>query len=151
MLTRTSIVQRINIDSLSSSSITQVGDSTNVILLTRALAVRREYPLFFGREGNFDDYVIFREDIPVSPIEPIAMNVRNEVPTIRVNCIDIIGVGFSSLIHIGSTCNVYAESRIKHIRQLLGEDSTENPFLDNDDNTPAINSSITATQEGGDR
>ncbi|MBM7702637.1 spore germination protein GerPE [Metabacillus iocasae] len=151
MLTRTSFVNNITIDSLSSSSITQVGDSTNLILLTRALAVRREYPLFYGREGNFDDYAVFKEDIPVLPITPIAITTYNEVPAIRVNYIDIIGVGFSSVVHIGSTCNVYAESRIKHIRQLLGNNSSENPLLkkeEDKDTTPVINSSLANTGEG---
>ncbi|TYR79562.1 spore germination protein GerPE [Priestia megaterium] len=121
MLSRTSHVQYIEINSLLSCSLCQIGDSTHMSLLTRALAVKREYPLFYGREGDFDDYVIFSEPIPQAAMEPINMRVTNEIPMIHVNRIDVTGCSFSSVVHVGSTCVVYAESRVKHIRQLQGD------------------------------
>ena len=125
MLSRTSSVNYIEINSLSASSFCQIGDSTEIHLLNKALADRRQYPFFYGREGNFDDYAIFSEPIPHGDYEPIPVQTWNEIPLIRVNRIDIKGCSFSSVIHIGSTCNVYAEARIKHIRELLNDEPSK--------------------------
>ncbi len=46
MLSRTSSVNYIEINSLSASSFCQIGDSTEIHLLNKALADRRQYPFF---------------------------------------------------------------------------------------------------------
>ncbi|WP_350019808.1 spore germination protein GerPE [Priestia flexa] len=123
MLSRMSQVDHLTINSVSSSSVCQIGDSTQIVLKTRALAIKREFPFFYGREGNFDDYDVFNEPIPQPLIEAVNMQVTNLAPIIKVNRINIKGCSFSSIIHIGSTCTLDAESRIKHIRQLDGIES----------------------------
>lgn len=123
MLSRMSQVDYLTINSVSASSLCQVGDSTHMVLRTRALAVKREFPFFYGNEGSFDDYNVFSEPIPQPTIETINMQVNNVTPFIKVNRIDIKGCSFSSVIHIGSTCTLDAEARIKHIRQLDGIES----------------------------
>ncbi|WML49624.1 spore germination protein GerPE [Neobacillus sp. PS3-34] len=80
--------------------------------------------MFFGNEGSFD-YPVFTEPIPLPPItEPFRMYRQNINPVIRVSSIDLIGATAASVIHIGSTCHVQLEARIKHIRQL-GEEGKQ--------------------------
>jgi spore germination protein PE len=123
MLSRISQVQKINITSLSNSSIFQIGDSQCVNAISRALAVQREAEIFFGHEGDFSQYPIFSESIPLPPIkEDFSFQKTDIVPRIKVSHIRITGLSSASIAHIGNSDCVYMESRVKHIRQLLDED-----------------------------
>jgi spore germination protein PE len=123
MLSRISQVQKIRITSLSNSSITQIGDSRYVSAISRALAVQREAEIFFGNEGDFSQYPIFSESIPLPPIEEeFSFQKIDFVPCIKVSHIRINGVASASIAHIGNSESVYMESRVKHIRHLLDED-----------------------------
>jgi spore germination protein PE len=120
MLSRFSKVNHIKINSVSISSVTQIGDSRMINGFSRALAVQREAEIFLENEGNFSNYPVFSEPIPLPPIdEPLDYQRINLVPCIRVSNIDITGVSTSSVVHIGSSDHVYMEARIKHIRQLF--------------------------------
>jgi spore germination protein PE len=122
MLSRVSQVQKIYITSLSNSSITQIGDSNCINAFSRALAVQREAEIFFGNEGDFSQYPIFRETIPLPPLEDeISFQKIDLAPCIKVSHIKINGLASASIFHIGNSENVYMESRVKHIRQLLDE------------------------------
>ncbi|UZW66457.1 spore germination protein GerPE [Priestia flexa] len=121
MLSRISQVNHLTLNSLLSSSLCQIGDSTHIVLKTRVLAIKREYPLFYGREGDFNSYDVFNEPIPQPINEFINMQVNNTAPLIKVDRVTIRGCSFSSVIHVGSTCTIDAEARIKHIRQLEGD------------------------------
>lgn len=119
MLSRSSSVDCLNIKTVSFSSVIQLGDSTHLNGLSRILAVQREYDIFFGWEGNFQDYSIFSEPIPLPPIrENIVIHRRNLNPIIKVGRIDIIGVAAASTVQIGNSKTVCLESRVKHIRHL---------------------------------
>lgn len=121
MLSRLSSVQSLRTEILSFSSVMQIGDSTFVNAFSRALAVQRQDEIFLGNEGSFD-YPVFTEPIPLPPItEAVRMHRQNVNPVIRVSSIDLIGATAASVIHIGSTCHVQLEARIKHIRQLRDE------------------------------
>jgi len=121
MLQRTASVKNIEIDSLAIASVFQIGDSNLIQGFSRAIAVQREAELFFENEGNFADFPIFSEPIPLTPItENINMSRQNINPFIKVGNIDIIGVSSSSIVHLGNTNHVSLETRVKHIRQLLG-------------------------------
>jgi spore germination protein PE len=123
MLSRISQVQNINITSLSNSSITQIGDSKYVNALSRALAVQREAEIFFSYEGDFSQYPIFSESIPLPPLEEeFHFQKVDLAPCIKVSHIKINGIASASIVHIGNTECVYMESRVKHIRHLLDED-----------------------------
>jgi spore germination protein PE len=115
-----SCVHALDIISIVESSICQIGDSSHLEAEVKVLAVQREYPLFFGQEGNFQDYLTFTEEIPVAPLEFVNMNTIHESPAIKVNRINITGISSSSLAHIGSTETFSAESRVLNIRQLSG-------------------------------
>lgn len=122
MLQRTASVKNIEIDSLAIASVFQIGDSNLIQGYSRAIAVQREKELFFGNEGNFADFPIFSEPIPLTPIsENINMSRQNFNPFLKVGKIDIIGVSSSSIIHLGNTNHVSLETRVKHIRQLLAK------------------------------
>ncbi|MFS0634596.1 spore germination protein GerPE [Mesobacillus foraminis] len=120
MLQRTASINHIKIDSLGISSVFQIGDSHRIQALSRALAVQREAEIFFDNEGNFASYPIFSEPIPLIPVtENVKISQQNINPFLKVGNIDILGVSSSSVVHLGNTCHVSMEARIKHIRQLL--------------------------------
>ncbi|MGP7817868.1 spore germination protein GerPE [Niallia sp. 01092] len=119
MLERTSVVDHINLNILSFSSFFEIGDASYFQASSRALAVQRQKKLFYGIEGSFNDYPVFFEPIPLPPIqEDIQCQFENKKPIIKVKHINIIAVSASSLLQIGNCANIYAETRIKHIRQL---------------------------------
>jgi spore germination protein PE len=124
MLQRTSSVDRIHIDTIAFSSVFEIGDSCFIKGFSRALANQREVEYFFAKEGNFSVYPIFREPIPLIPIEEdITIQTTQLNPIIRVQNIDINGVSSSSVIHIGNSGNISMESRVKHIRQINPKNS----------------------------
>ncbi|WP_100333902.1 spore germination protein GerPE [Bacillus alkalisoli] len=118
---RVSQVEEVNVHSLSFSSHFTIGDSANINAFSKALAVKREFPRFYGREGNFLAYSLFTRPIPKPVItENVCLNVTNNNRNIHVQKVDISGISFSSVFQIGSNKTTNAEARIKHIRQLLG-------------------------------
>lgn len=123
MLSRISSVQNFKLGIASFSTVIQIGDSSIVNSFSRALAVQREEELFYGNEGNFN-YSVFKEPIPLQPItESVRMYRQNIIPVIQVPCLNIIGATAASVIHIGSTCHIHLESRIKHIRHLRDKET----------------------------
>lgn len=121
MLQRTSVVDHISINTLSFSSIFEIGDAPYINGLSRALAFQRPKPIYFSKEGIFDMYKIFKEEIPLPPLEDsIQTQTCHLKPMIKVGNIDLIGASASSIVQIGSSKNIYLESRVKHIRQLNG-------------------------------
>jgi spore germination protein PE len=119
MLQRTSVVDHLRLNIASFSSTIEFGDISYYQAFSRALAVQREKKIFFGGEGSFDQYPIFSEPIPIPPItENINIMYHQVKPVIKVKNIDITAVSASSLLQVGSTRNIYAETRIKHIRQI---------------------------------
>jgi spore germination protein PE len=101
----------------------QIGDSKCVSAISRALAVQREAEIFFSHEGDFSQYPIFSESIPLPPLEDeISFQKIDLVACIKVSHIRINGLASASIAHIGHSESVYMESRVKHIRHLLDED-----------------------------
>jgi spore germination protein PE len=123
MFQRTASVKEVQVDSLAIASVLQIGDSSIIDSSAKAIAVQREKELFFGNEGNFKEFPIFSEPIPLPPVyENVTMSQQNSSPFINVGQINIIGISSSSIVHIGNTHHVALESRVKHIRQLLARD-----------------------------
>ncbi|CAM3774968.1 spore germination protein GerPE [Mesobacillus thioparans] len=120
MIKRIASVDHIKIDSVILSSVFQIGDSQQITGISKALAVQREAEIFFDEEGEYTSYPIFFEPIAFQPeVETLMSSTQNINPILKVRNIDIIGVSSSSVVHLGNTCNVTMESRVKHIRQLL--------------------------------
>ncbi|MEA3322235.1 MAG: spore germination protein GerPE [Bacillota bacterium] len=127
---RISRVNDINLHSLSFSSYFHIGDSYYINAKSRALAVKREFPRFYGSEGNFSEYPIFSMKSPTPVItERVNMSVNNVNPNICVNSIKIKGVSSSSVLQIGSSNTICGESRVKQTRQLLGPEVHKNMGL----------------------
>lgn len=119
---RISRVNEIDLMSLSFSSYFHIGDSFHIKADSKALAVKREFPRFYGNEGSFSAYPVFSITTPTPVItESVNMCISNPNLNICVNRIDVYGVSSSSVLQIGSTQTICADSRVKHIRQLLGK------------------------------
>ncbi|WP_223700748.1 spore germination protein GerPE [Sutcliffiella deserti] len=119
---RISRVNEVNVLSLAFSSYLHIGDSFHINAKNKALAVKREFPRYYGNEGSFDAYSIFSIASPMTVIdEPLCMSVKNPNPNICVDNITVNGVSSSSVLQIGSSQSIYAEARVKHIRQLIGK------------------------------
>jgi len=117
---RTSVVNQIKLQSVSTASQFMVGDSAAINAHTQALAVQRQVAVFFKNEADFAHYPLFTKSIP-KPIvdEQIQMIVDQQSPYIKVNSIHVIGVAQASAMQIGSTQHINLESRIKHFRQFV--------------------------------
>ncbi|WP_261134053.1 spore germination protein GerPE [Bacillus sp. Marseille-Q3570] len=120
---RISVVQYIEIVSVTTSSIVQAGDTTILTPVSRALAVQRQESTYDEEEHQFDMYPIFSIPFPPLYYETIPVKTVQENPAIHVNSINIIGVAASSAVRIGKTDFVSSEARVKHIRQF-----TVNPY-----------------------
>lgn len=119
---RTSLVGLFKADSVELGSILQFGDSLCLTPETKALAVLRSQSSYYGDEGDFSS-PIFTNPIPGPSLdEELEMEIINESPYIKVESIKIIGVSASGIVQIGSNQCIDAESRIKHIRQMIWED-----------------------------
>ncbi|MFZ3589141.1 spore germination protein GerPE [Bacillus sp. DJP31] len=123
---RTSVVSTTFINSISFSSVFEIGDTRKINATSQAIAVQREYPLFVENEADFSLYRIFSEIIP-SPIIDEVVNTTfiHENPVIKVNSLKITGISNASVVQIGSTHCVKAEARVKHIRQLLNSNRSK--------------------------
>jgi spore germination protein PE len=116
-MVRLTMVDQVHMEVVTSSSTLQIGDSQSIHLLTRALAVQKESSVFEGNEGDLSPFYLFRMVIPRPIIyEPLYYNREDLVPVIKVGTVRVISAAASSLVHIGSTGSIEAESRIKHFR-----------------------------------
>lgn len=128
MLQRITCVDNITIDAVSFSSILQIGDSEQIVALSRALAVQREAEIFFDNEGNYNAFPLFSEAIPFQKEmrENVIFSTQNLNPVLKVRNIDILGTSSSSIVHLGNSRNISLEARVKHIRQLLPRNNNSN-------------------------
>jgi len=123
LLNRISNVHAAYVNSVGISSVFQIGDSCQITPIVKAIAIQREQEIFFGNEGNFNKFSLFREKIP-QPIfdEDFYSAYYDETPTINVKGIKVTAVSSSAVIHLGSTDEIKSIARIKHIRQLEKEE-----------------------------
>ncbi|HZG83960.1 spore germination protein GerPE [Paenibacillus sp.] len=119
---RWSVVGDLYVNTLSNSGILLIGDGERADNRSRAIAVKREYPVFRGDEGSFERYALFRAAIP-SPkaMEEPEVRIVNEGGAIRVGRVAVIAASNTAVVQIGSTGSVSNEARTKQFRQLLPE------------------------------
>ncbi|WP_035019731.1 spore germination protein GerPE [Anoxybacillus flavithermus] len=120
-MSRLSVVHFLRANAVVFSSVVQIGDSQEIRLSGRALAVQRQLEYVDSREFPLA-FPIFTKPIPLPPVdaEPVCRYTLHDCPLIAVHSMRIIGVSSTSVVHIGSTKTVEANSRVKHIRQLEG-------------------------------
>lgn len=113
------MVNHTSVTDVSLSSVFLIGDASQVTPRSRALAVQRQFQLFFTNEGNFEEFSIFTMAIPKPKMDTnLTTNRYNLSSFIKVDHIDVTSVAASSIYQIGSNNYIDAESRVKHIRQL---------------------------------
>ncbi|ARV44787.1 spore germination protein GerPE [Bacillus inaquosorum] len=121
MLKRISRIRLIKFNSLGISSVFQVGDTNEIDMKIKVLAVQRSLSTFYENEGSFNrkEYQIFQQQA-VKPIPETGVQSAfcHEVPVIHVRSIKIQGVSSSSVFHVGAASHVRGDARIKHIRQI---------------------------------
>lgn len=101
------------------ASVIQVGDNDISQLFSRVIAVQRMIPNFYRDETRFAAYPIFFRPLLELRAEPEgSLFSRSRGAEIRVDTVKVLTHNASSLIRIGSSHAVVAESRIKHIRQF---------------------------------
>ncbi|TLS53623.1 spore germination protein GerPE [Paenibacillus antri] len=119
---RTSVVGELFVASVALSSIVLIGDGRIGNSRARAIAVKREYPIYRGDEGSFERYALFRAAIPEPPtLFPADIRFVPERTRIVVGRIDVLAASSSAIIQIGSNGDLANESRQKQFRQLLPE------------------------------
>ncbi|MFC0470358.1 spore germination protein GerPE [Halalkalibacter kiskunsagensis] len=139
MFKRTSSVKTISVTDVSLGSIFEIGDSCHIKPRSKALAVQREYELFFGDEGNFEAFPIFTKPLPKSIIdENVNFTKHNDSPFIYVNHIDVTSCSASGVLHIGSTKTIDAEARVKHIRQLQDDSNQQEDSSPNEERNDSL-------------
>ncbi|WP_257347036.1 spore germination protein GerPE [Pseudalkalibacillus decolorationis] len=115
---RASIVQKVQIHTISSSSMFQAGDTRFLTPFAKVIAVQKQVSSYNEDEHPFEKYAIFSKRLPLPDFEAIQVCTVNEGKAIHVNTINILGVAASSAVRIGNTDFITAESRVKHIRQF---------------------------------
>ncbi|MDA1475975.1 spore germination protein GerPE [Bacillus changyiensis] len=118
---RTSKVQFLKAQTVVTTSALQIGDTEELVLKAKVLAIQRYRSRFHGHEGSFkqDDFPLFQQPIPqLLPETGVSSSFFHEIPVIRVRAVKIGGIGTSSVVQVGSTKRINADIRVKHIRQL---------------------------------
>lgn len=127
MISRQSNVTSAYVSSVGLSSVFQIGDSFQIKPTTNALAVQREEERFYDFEGDLSMYHAFQQEIPKPIIyEEVTTNFFHENPRINVHFVNVTALSSSAVFHIGSTKDIIAEARVKHIRQLQNLNNRNN-------------------------
>lgn len=127
---RTASIGAIYVISLAQSGILQVGDRYATNAKLQALAVQRQESHATAGEVFFESYGIFSRELPVltdfynGDGQVVQMTRTLCDPRINVGSIRIIAAGSSASILAGNGKCYTADSRIKHIRQYPGPQST---------------------------
>jgi spore germination protein PE len=121
-MSRVSSVGHIRIIDIGITAVFEIGDSQRISPVNQSIAVQREKAVFIQNEFNFRDYAIFSRPIPEPVLnEEIRMTTINESEAIGVQNIEFLAVSGAAVIHIGSSEELRADTRIKNIRHLLRE------------------------------
>jgi len=117
MISRFSKVNSVYVNSIGLSSVFTIGDSMNITPSVKVFSEQREEEKFFGSEGDLSKYPIFEEEIPYPVFyEQITTNFFHKKPSIQVNTVTVTALSSSAVFQIGSSKDVFCESRTLHIR-----------------------------------
>ncbi|KGP90771.1 spore gernimation protein PE [Pontibacillus chungwhensis BH030062] len=126
MYKRTSCVNQVKINSLTLSSIFEIGDAEEATPRSRALAVQKEGALFSDRDFPFSDFPIYSAELPGFDRQLMIDQTRVPCdPYIHVDSVHIEGVSSASVFQIGNLDHIESEVRIKHFRILKEKDDEQ--------------------------
>lgn len=116
---RLSVIGTVKVNASSDASVLQFGDSREVDLTDRAIALQRKLANDRGDETRFASYPIFTLPLPRFPEQAAGtLASRSYGNPIQVGSIRLTALRASSYLHAGCAEQLTAESRIKHIRQF---------------------------------
>ena len=122
IMIRTTKVNLFRVNSVSFSSILEIGDATHCRPKTNIIAVQKEGGVESDEGYEFDNYSLFRRPKTPFPQKPnVQKKTYNHKKTLHVDAINITGVTSSAVVQLGNLKNVLSEARIKHIRILEDE------------------------------
>lgn len=116
---RTTVIDRIYVNTVGTSSVAHFGDNGTTRLTSRALAVQRAVPEYAHDETKFAAYRLFTR--PILELDTgIRVDFRKEdgVPEIQIGCLRAVALSASSLLRAGETGPFVAQTRVKHIRNF---------------------------------
>lgn len=115
-------VEELSVISADNTCVVEIGDCERLAPVTRALSVHRERAIFGTNEFAIGDFPGFTRPVP-HPIAPERISIHRvqQEPHIRVGRIRIVAMSSSCIVQVGSSRDLVAESRIKHIRHLFRE------------------------------
>ncbi|GED60325.1 spore germination protein GerPE [Brevibacillus formosus] len=123
MYRRTSHVHKLDVISVDTSSVLQIGDSQQIDAVSNILAVQREQAIFYENEFMFEDYSVF--SVPLTPpslSEPICIDTFHDCPYIFIQKVEVPFVAGASVVHLGSNESITLETRIVNIRHIFQDE-----------------------------
>jgi spore germination protein PE len=118
---RTTNVDCIEVNSLSYSSIFNIGDCKYIDPKVDAIAVQKQGGVKSDAGFTFDQYPIFKSELKFLSGGPLNQTHTHYHKQITVPYINITAASSSSIIHLGNVDDVCAKTRTKHIRILESE------------------------------
>lgn len=127
MLGHIAVVHQSAIASMGDGSVFQIGDTNQMNLRSKFVAVHREIPTFFDIEGEFEGFPMFLDDQITIPTRTtsVKMNIINQNPFIEVDCVTMYTMLNAACFHIGSVEYVFSNARVKQMRQFITEEPSE--------------------------
>ncbi|WP_157801841.1 spore germination protein GerPE [Gracilibacillus salitolerans] len=123
MMPRTTKVKQIRINSVSRSSLFQIGDAKEIEPHADILAVQKEGGVSSDKGFELDQYPIFRTTLQTIPDPEVVVGEHcHHHKNISVTTIDITGISSSAIVQLGSNKKIDSLARQKHIRILKAED-----------------------------
>ncbi|GEC90008.1 MULTISPECIES: spore germination protein GerPE [Brevibacillus] len=123
MYRRTSHVHKLDVLSVDTSSVLQIGDSRQIDAVSNILAVQREQAIFYENEFMFEDYSVFSVPlIPPSLSEPICIDTFHDCPYIFIRKVEVPFVAGASVVHVGSNESITLETRVVNIRHIFQDE-----------------------------
>ncbi|MGG4453430.1 spore germination protein GerPE [Brevibacillus porteri] len=125
MYRRTSHVRKLDVLSVDTSSVLQIGDSRQIDAVANILAVQREQAIFYENEFMFENYSAF--SVPLTPpslSDPICIDTFHDCPYIFIRKVEVPFIAGSSIVHVGSNESIKLETRVVNIRHIFQEEPT---------------------------
>lgn len=123
MYRRTSHVHKLDVLSVDTSSVLQIGDSRQIDAVANILAVQREQAIFYENEFMFENYSAF--SVPLTPpslSDPICIDTFHDCPYIFIRKVEVPFLAGSSVVHVGSNESIKLETRVVNIRHIFREE-----------------------------